>query len=317
MKTKKGRIILLLSLIFVLLIIAALNIEDKEIKKEETREEGGKYENKTEYGIVTNIWIEGSKLDNLREHNINYLFVDVGGTTKEGKIETPESEISEFLQLIKNYEQEKKHEFVTLAYSEIKASEYNLTSKKFKDNYAQEYTKLANKGFDGMLVDIEGIPENQRQDYIVILEKLRNELPKKSIISVYAGAIKERPNEWEWSKAFYKEVGKRVDIISASGYDTDLKNEEEYKGYLKEQIRDINKLKLNTTLLFAVPTHKEPPETIKNALEAYSEGVDNNKGGFKGIVIFAEWTMNKQEWGTLEKFKTSNNTTSINNYRNG
>lgn len=317
MKTKKGRIILLLSLIFVLLIIAALNIEDKEAKKEEIKENEEVYENEREDGIVTNIWAERSKIKNLREHNIKYLFVDIGGTTKDGKIGTPEGEINGFLQLIRDYEQEEKYEFVILAYSEIKASEYDLTSKKFKENYAREYTKLANKGFDGMLVDIEGIPENERKDYLTILDKIRKELPKKSIISVYAGAIKEKPNEWEWSEEFYKEVGRRVDMISASGYDTDIKNGEEYKKYLKEQIREINKLRLNTTILFAIPTHKEYPEGIDNALEVYDEEMKNDKGSFKGIVVFAEWTMDEQEWESFEKFKIANNPTSINYYRNG
>ncbi len=105
-------------------------------------------------GIVTNIWIEGEdRLDKLRNNNIKYLFVDVGGTSKDGSITTPKEEILSFLQVIDDYQSKHNYNFTLLAYSEVMATEYSLDAA-FKKNFVQTYSDLVELGFHGLLVDI-------------------------------------------------------------------------------------------------------------------------------------------------------------------
>ncbi len=256
-------------------------------------------------GIVTNIWLDDpSRLDKLKEHNIKYLFVDVGNTKQNGKIETSKKEITHFLNFVNQYEQENNHDFILLPYSEINAYIYDIDSI-FIENFIMDYTNLVSTGFDGLLVDIEPIPFNKRDAYIDLLEKLDALLPNDAIISVYAGSLQDSQNEWEWSYAFYKEVSKKVDLISIPGYDLDLSSKEEYQDYIKEQIRKISSLNWSSSFLLAVPTHKEFPETIENALDAYRSEISKYPtNDFIGICVFAEWTTTENEWNKFKTFMT-------------
>lgn len=255
-------------------------------------------------GAVINIWIDNfSRFDTLKNHGVKYLFVDVGDTGKDGRIKNPEKEIKSFLDFINSYEAQNNYEFLILPYSEIITDDYDITSEVFKDNFVDDYSRLNSMGFEGILVDIEKIGPDQKQSYFGLLERLRERLPKNSVIAAYAGALSDSPNEWEWDKTFYKSVSDRVDIISAPGYDSGLMNEEEYKEYVKNQVGAIVSGNFSSKFLFAIPTHKDPPETIENALEAYSEELDKHpQNNFIGVCVFAEWTADENEWATLEKY---------------
>lgn len=254
-------------------------------------------------GIVTNIWLDNiSKLDILKEHNIKYLFIDVGGTGEDGRIETSKEEIKEFLNFLNLYEQKNNYDFILLPYSEINSYIYNLNSS-FIENFIIDYADLVGMGFDGLLVDIEAVPFNKRDVYIELLEKLDILLPKDAIVSVYSGSLEDSQNEWEWGYAFYREVSERVDMISIPSYDLGLSSKEEYQDYVKEQIRRIASNNWSSYFLFAVPTHKEFPETIENALSVYKSELKKYPGNnFLGVCIFAEWTISDDEWNI---FKTT------------
>src|SRR3989344_7248826 len=61
-------------------------------------------------GIVTNIWLdEHVKLDNLRNHGMRYLIVDVGDTASNGKLKTSKEEIKEFIDFIRTYEKQENY----------------------------------------------------------------------------------------------------------------------------------------------------------------------------------------------------------------
>lgn len=254
-------------------------------------------------GIVTNIWLYNiSRLDTLKGHNIKYLFIDVGGTGEDGRIETRKEEIKEFLNFLNLYEQKNNYDFILLPYSEINSYVYNVNSS-FIENFIMDYTDLVNMGFDGLLVDIEPVPFNKREVYVNMLEKLDISLPKDAIVSVYSGSLEDSQNEWEWGYSFYRDVSERVDMISIPAYDLGLGSKEEYQDYVKEQIKRIASKNWNSYFLFAVPTHKEFPETIENALNAYKSELEKYpKNSFLGVCIFAEWTTTNDEWKVFKNF---------------
>jgi hypothetical protein len=255
-------------------------------------------------GAVINIWIDSfPRLDTLRERNVRYLFVDVGETGKDGTIATPEYEIKNFLGFMQDYERITDYHFVLLPYSEVNTANYNINSETFRNNFVEDYVRLNNLGFDGVLVDIENMQPDQRDSYIIILDRLRVDLPKGSIISAYAAAVGSYDNPWEWEPSFYRSVSDRVDLISASGYDSDKVTKEDYQDYIRGQVDFIASGNFSPYFLFAVPTHKAPPETIENALSAYTSELQkypSNK--FLGICVFAEWTADDNEWVVIDKF---------------
>ncbi|MFH1332277.1 MAG: hypothetical protein ABIH63_03250 [archaeon] len=301
---KRTTLTLIIFLILFLILLVTFVIFSNPVE-----EEGPVVYNKTIMlepgnGAVINIWIDSfSRFDKLKDHGVRYLFVDVGDTGKDGKIKTPESEIKDFLDFIGRYESENNYDFIILPYSEVIAEDCDISSESFKNNFVWDYTRLDSLGFDGILVDIEGIPLAERAGYLSLLERLRERLQKNSIISVYAGALSDSHNEWEWNYDFYKSVSERVDLVSASGYDSDIADAAEYKTYIRDQVALLSSQNFNTYFLFAVPTHKDYPETIDNALSAYTSEVKKYpENKFLGICIFAEWTVNEDEWKVIDRF---------------
>ncbi len=256
-------------------------------------------------GIVTNIWLENEEqLEKFTQEDIKYLFVDVGGLDSQGKITTPENEITNFLSLIKNFEGKKGHDFVVLPYTEIIINkDYSLDSGIFTDNLVKEHSRLVDLGFDGVHIDVEAVPFSQRDEYLEFLEKLDKSIGNEKLITVYAGSYNENPNIWEWEPEFYRNVANRVDLITIPGYDFGLEDEEQYKNYVKNQIEFIENKEWNSKFMFAIPTHKKEPETIDNALDAFSDiKLSETESRFIGIAIFAEWTTDEKEWEIFENY---------------
>ena len=240
-------------------------------------------------GAVVNIWLHGEeRLDVLRENRMKYLFVDVGDTSWNGKLQTEEKEIVRFLEMIRIYEEETGHDFVLLPYSEINTYVYDITSKEFQNIFVEDYSRLEALGFDGIYIDIEPVRSSVVEDYLDLVSEVAG---KSSFVGVYSGSLGEE-SDWDWSPGLFKSVSTRVDLIFVPGYDTGIESEEEYQEHIKNQIEAVSNLNLNSILLLGVPTHKSMPETIKNSLEVFSE----DKKEFDGVAIFSEWTADGSEW---------------------
>ena len=251
------------------------------------------YIKRSSNGFVVNIWIHEKDFDRLKDNGIKYLFVDVGDTGMDGRLFDSTNEIGNFLDEIKKYEEENNYDFILLPYSEVNTYDYNF-NRDFQDNLIEDYVGLVERGFDGIYVDVE--PIRDKEDYIEFLDRVRNEF---SFVGVYSGSVGNNlENEWEWNLDFYKEVCNRVDLIFVPGYDTDLKNKEEYVDYIKMEVRELSNLELNCDLMLGVPTHKSDVENLNNALEGYS--IEGNR--FIGVGVFAEWTTSNSEWGVFERF---------------
>jgi|SRR3989344_2192517 len=255
--------------------------------------------------IVINIWLlEDSRLDKIRQRKIKYLIVDVGGIDSSGRLETPEEEINEFLYFMREYETKNNYEFILLPYSEVNTYNYNIEGPNFKENTLELYKDLYKLGFDGVFVDIEPIQFNQRDFYIDFIKELKNQ--NSGIMVVYSGDITnsaDNENEWEWSPEFFREVSQIADIITIPGYDTDLTTKEEYENKLKKQVMNIKSGGFNTNILLGIPTHKNEPETIDNALMFYNEAIiEYQPENIIGYSIFSEWTIDDNEWAIFDRF---------------
>ena len=252
-------------------------------------------------GIITNIWFRNkNQLDVFVSNDMKYLFVDVGDIEKNGKLITPDKEITDFIDFIKDYEKEKDYDFILLPYNEIILEDYDFSSA-FRKNVIENHVLLVELGFDGAHVDIEAIPFNQRADYLNFLEELSKNTGKDKILTVYAGTLNEEPNIWGWEPDFFNAVSNRVDIILTQGYDFGKISKKDYQEYLTEQIKELSSKQWNSRILFTLPTHKIYPETLENALEVFSK----NSNKFDGIAIFAEWTTSESEWKMIEHYNSA------------
>lgn len=259
-----------------------------------------------EIAVVTNIWIHNySKLDVLKNNNVKYLFIDVGGTKIDGTFNNSISEMKIFYDFIEDYQKNSNHSFVLLPYSEVQSDRVDITSDEFKKNYVNSYYELVKIGYDGMLVDIEPVKVEERDSFLSIIYELQATLPNNAIVSVYTSHIVEEKtdNVWEWEREFYKRVSLAADIISAPGYDTDIKNENEYREHILKQVDILSNIN-NSKFLFAIPSHKKYPELSEIALDAFYESVSENpKNNFIGITLFSEWTADKQDWNNIQNYK--------------
>ncbi|MHC4131095.1 MAG: polysaccharide deacetylase family protein [Planctomycetota bacterium] len=260
-------------------------------------------------GVVTNIWMSNQiKFDNLRDHKIKYLFVDIGNTKQNGTMETPIEQIAEFLKLVESYEKKHQYDFILLPYSEVNTNHYDINSE-FKENFIAVYDHLISLGFDGVYVDIEPIRKGQEEDYLDFLKDLSTICPEDKILGVYAGVVDSesdnvRNNEWSWSKNLYRKVSSKVDLICVPGYDTDLRNSKDYNSFIRKQIEILSSTQSNACLMLAIPTHKREPETIENALVSYNSVINKYPQNlFIGTYIFAEWTTNRHEWDVFKSMK--------------
>lgn len=251
-------------------------------------------------GIVTNIWIESSKLNNLRENNLKYLFVDIGHISLQGKIETPEEEIIKFIESVDKFEKVNNYQFTVLPYTEIILDKYSF-SEDFQTNLIKEHNHLINLGFDGVFIDIEKIPFNERSNFLSFINDLEKSIPKNSKLAIYAGHLNnENKNEWEWDANLYAKLSNKADLIIMPAYDTSFKHESSYQSYIDSQLKKLDNIKsTKAKFLLGIPTHKPDPETIENSLAIYNN-YKNPNTNIIGVSIFAEWTMDDKEWAIFQ-----------------
>jgi hypothetical protein len=253
-------------------------------------------ESKFANGIVTNIWLNNSEFDTFRKHGIKYLFVDIGETGLDGSITTPREEIGDFLEMETAFEEQSGYDFIILPYSEVNTDHYSL-NQEFIDNMVKDYVYYNQIGFNGIYVDIEPVKKGQNGIYLDLLESLRKDLPDNSVISAYSGSISESGSDWEWDYGFFKEVSERTDLIVLQGFDLAITSTSEYNDYLGNQMEEISSHGWKSDFMLGIPTHKQSPETIENALKAYNA---NASRPFIGVNIFSSWTIGKQDWATFD-----------------
>ncbi len=260
-------------------------------------------------GIITNIWLDRSMFYTFKEYGLKYIFVDIGDVDKKtGKITTPRNQIEAFAKDISSFQKESNYKFTVLPWNVVIPEEgYQFGSPDFRKNYADEYVHLVKElGFDGMLVDIEAIPDELKSEYLKMLRNWRDELPEGSILSLYSGSIIDddvKGNVWNWPESFLGEVVENgADLISIPTYDTDSGNEEEYRAYLQDKLRRLSRRKKGT-FRFPIPTHKPAPELAGYALDEYLKAKKKYCNfQISGVDLFATWTIKDENWKELEEF---------------
>jgi spore germination protein YaaH len=89
-----------------------------------------------------------------------------------------------------------------------------------KDKLIPQMIHVLNEyNLDGVQIDIEHVTEKDKEDYIVFVKELRNQLPKQKELSI---AVAANPNGWTegWHSAYeYAELAKYSDYLMLMAYD--------------------------------------------------------------------------------------------------
>lgn len=176
--------------------------------------------------------------------------------------------------------------------------------------------QLTQANFDGVHVDAE-IVRNNDPHFLTFLEELRQNIGKDKIISIAAWHwYPDYPNLWltndfDWTSAYYQEVGQRVDQIAPMTYDSAMPYPALYRLWMSEQVKGIRKSleNVDTELLFGISVsleetyHRPMAENLANGLAGVCAGLSDQKD-VQGVAIYADWEFSEsdlQVWQAWQK----------------
>ncbi len=166
----------------------------------------------------------------------------------------------------------------------------------------------------GVQVNIEPLASFE-PGYLELLDELRVALPEGKTLSV---AAYPPPTRWHpypevhWEEDFFRQVAERVDLIVPMMYDTGITYPKLYEKLMATWTKEVIDWSGDTAVLLGVPAyddsgvdyHDPESENLLHAIRGINAGLnsyDELPANYRGIAIYAEWTMTPVDWQTLER----------------
>jgi hypothetical protein len=116
-----------------------------------------------------------------------------------------------------------------------------------------------------------------------------------------------------WEEAYYREVAERAHQVVPMFYDTSLPFVMPYRGRVKSWTREVLVWSEGSEVLLGLPafvdraSHHDPDvECLEHALAGVHAGLEAMPGlppTYRGVALYADWTMDETKWRTLgERF---------------
>jgi hypothetical protein len=159
----------------------------------------------------------------------------------------------------------------------------------------------------GVQLNVEPMPSGNA-DFLVLLEEVRNVLPKGKVLSV---AANPPPTRWHpfpdvhWQEPYFRAVAERSDQLAVMMYDTSLKRHKLYQHLMANWTEEVLAWAGGKPVLLGVPTyddagveyHDPLVETLPNALLGIHRGLDRlKKENYQGVAVYCEWETDEAEW---------------------
>ena len=257
-------------------------------------------------------------IDNLRDKQIDTVFVHVGPLHDNGLIDGDTYEYVEyFLEKAGKFDSDIKFQ----AWLGQIRSKLDLSDAWVRHNVAREAMILGQMaGFDGIHFDIEPVWDGDK-DFIQLLKETRELLPEDKKISVALSEFIPRTFIWMTEKVHkfenynsqvnYKNVAKYADQIVLMAYDTGIKKGWMYRWLVREQTIWVTNLLDGKELFIGIPAYEsENPdfdpsvENVENGLLGIIEGLNNLRSeekNFTGVAIYPYWEIGEEEWAVYRK----------------
>ncbi|MCB9746446.1 MAG: hypothetical protein H6740_27965 [Alphaproteobacteria bacterium] len=192
--------------------------------------------------------------------------------------------------------------------------------------FAAQLARLTEAGADGVQLNVEPMPE-QTPGYLELLQDVRAAIGPGKVLSVaaYPPTTELHPfPDVHWSLAFTREVCLQADELAVMAYDTALRSEYAYRSLVTRWTQDLAATlpppeEGGCSFLIGVPAyeddegwHRPDIETletgIQGVLRAFPEGAPAH---FRGLAIYASWTMDAAEWGAWSRLWTGRETAGV------
>ena len=173
--------------------------------------------------------------------------------------------------------------------------------------------------FAGIHVNIEPMPSGNG-DFLVLLQKLRQQLPDGKVLSVAAyppPTIFQSTLEVHWEKTYYEKVSREVDQMVIMMYDTSLRFQKLYQYLMASWTQEVLEWSLLTEVLIGIPAyadegvnyHYPRVENLRNSLLGVHAGLAKYNPlpeNYKGLAIYSDWEMEPEEWQYLQQHYCKN-----------
>lgn len=169
--------------------------------------------------------------------------------------------------------------------------------------------------FQGMMINIEPWADNDPA-MLTLLDELRQALPQGKQVAVAACPPPTlfQPNKKNhWTEPYFKQVAARSDLMAVMMYDTGLSNDKLFTSLIASWTEESLAWAAPTPVLLGVadyeeaepqPWHHPKTENLANALAGVHAGLssfDSLPANYRGVAVFANYTMNAAKWAVWEK----------------
>lgn len=257
-------------------------------------------------------------VENLRNHQIDTVFVHAGPLKEDGSIDPKTYEFAfEFIERAGRLDGKIEYQ----AWLGQVRSKIDLADSVVRHNIAKQAIILAGlTGFDGVHFDIEPVWDDDK-DFIELLKETRNSLPADKKISVALAEfiprsliwLMENVHEFENfnSEVNYENVAEYADQIVVMAYDTGIDRPWLYRWLVREQTIWLTNLLKDSELFIGIPAYEDEKdsfnpdvENVENGLSGIIAGLNNFRSeeeNFGGVAIYPYWEVDANEWGTYEE----------------
>jgi hypothetical protein len=208
---------------------------------------------------------------------------------------------------------------------------YRITDPAVRAEIAAMSARVVNDlGFDGVILNVEPMPERDSAAFIALLQAVRQAIGEEGRLSVTMFAD-IAPSDLtvprnrraadtnaiaEYSRDFKQRVALLTDEIMVMAYNSSLTSPSEYVEWVAYQTQSyaeaVAELEGGAEILIGIPTYDDQGEihlaTVENIPSAV-EGVLRGKQragtaalAITGVALYAEWTTTDDEWRLFNQF---------------
>lgn len=187
-----------------------------------------------------------------------------------------------------------------------------LSDANWRKAFAKSCADLLSKHprFAGIHIDIELIRSGD-QDFLLLLEEIRKEIPKGKLISVAAFPPPAITHPTTWDESYSRQVAARVDQVAVMMYDSSLRLPKFYQQLMKDWTERVLSWYAQDEVLLGLPAyddatalnHDPKVENIANALLGIHAALIKQPlpANYKGVCIYCEWVMTEDKWKEFEE----------------
>jgi hypothetical protein len=184
---------------------------------------------------------------------------------------------------------------------------------------------IAEFGFDGVMLNAEPVLNNNADDFLELLRKVRSAIPDDNLLSVSV------PPDWTpvdadipvppmiapgtvWDEDFKRRVAILADQMVLTAYSGGLTSPDDYAAWVAYQVETFAAAladpETGTDLIIGIPTyapelpgHDPRIENVTSAIEGIRTGMAQAGESARfvtGVAVYAEWETDDSEWAQFK-----------------